>query len=213
MPVVGPYDRWAIEYGYSDFGGDPIKERFGLAAIAGRSHEFGHAFASDEDADALDPLVTRFDLAADPLTHRIALVERAHSILNTLEYRYPAPGVSYYELTRVFVRVLNQYAAHSLAVSRFVGGIVTDRNHAGDKGAVLPVEAVPFSDQRRALEALCRYALSDTALQFSPSLLAKLEQKPGPLQRQNCPSPSVARRTCPCWTSSASRSRSACTPS
>ena len=163
-----------------DFGGDPLKERSDLAAIAGRSHEFGHAFASDEDADALDPLVTRFDLAADPLTYRIALVERAHSILNTLEYRYPTPGNSYYELTRVFVRVLNQYAGHSLAVSRFVGGIVTNRNHAGDRDAVLPVQAVPFADQRRALQALCRYALSDTALQFSPSLLAKLEENPAP---------------------------------
>ena len=180
MPVIGPYDKWAIEYGYTDYAGNSLAERFGLAAIAGRSHEFGHAFASDEDADALDPTITRFDLAANPLAYGIAMVERSHVLLNTLEYRYPAPGESYYELTRLFVRVLNQYAEHSLAVSRFVGGIVTNRNHAGDKDAVLPVQAVPFADQRRALQALCRYALSDTALQFSPSLLAKLEQNPAP---------------------------------
>ena len=179
-PCVGPYDKWAIAYGYTDFGGDPMKERVGLAAIASRSGEFGHAFASDEDADALDPLITRFDLGADPLTYRIAMVERAHYMLGNLEYRYPAPGQSYYELTRVFVRVLNQFAGNSLDVSRFVGGIITNRNHAGDVNAVLPVQAVPFADQRRALQALVRYALSDKALQFSPSLLAKLEQNPAP---------------------------------
>ncbi|MBV9852279.1 MAG: zinc-dependent metalloprotease [Armatimonadetes bacterium] len=179
-PCIGPYDKWAIEYGYTDFGGDPFRERVGLAAIAGRSREFGHAFASDEDADALDPLITRFDLGADPLAYRIAMTERAHALLGSLEYRYPASGQSYYELTRLFVRVLNQYAGHSVAVSRFVGGILTNRNHAGDKDAVLPVQAVPFADQRRALQALVRYALSDRALQFSPSLLAKLEQNPAP---------------------------------
>ena len=179
-PCVGPYDKWAIAYGYTDFGGDRLQERLGLAAVAGRSQEFGHAFASDEDADALDPAITRFDLGANPLDFRIAMVERAHSMLGTLEYHYPAPGQSYYELTRLFVRLLNQYAGHSLAVSRFVGGIITNRNHAGDKGAVLPVQAVAFADQRRALQTLCRYALSDQALQFSPSLLAKLEQNPAP---------------------------------
>ena len=183
-PCVGPYDKWAIAYGYTDFGGGPPAERLGLAAIATRSHEFGHAFASDEDADALDPTITRFDLGADPLGYRIAMVERAHYLLGGLEYRYPAPGQSYYKLTRLFVRVLNQYAGHSLAVSRFVGGIVTNRNHAGDRDAVLPVQAVPSADQRRALQALCRYALSDKALQFSPSLLAKLEQNPAPFSER-----------------------------
>ena len=76
----------------------PSQERIGLAAIAGRSHEFGHAFASDEDADALDPTITRFDLGANPLDFRIAMVERAHTCSATLEYRYPTPGQPYYEL-------------------------------------------------------------------------------------------------------------------
>ena len=28
-PCVGPYDKWAIAYGYTDFGGDPVQERIG----------------------------------------------------------------------------------------------------------------------------------------------------------------------------------------
>jgi hypothetical protein len=179
-PCVGPYDKWAIAYGYTDFGSDSYQEVQGLAALASRSQEFGHAFASDEDADALDPTITRFDLGQNPLDFRVAMVGRAHDLLSNLEYRYPQPGQAYYQLTRVFVRSLNEYAGQALEVSRFVGGIVTDRNHKGDAGSVLPVQPVLFADQRRALQTLCQYVLSDSSLQFSPSLLAKLEENPVP---------------------------------
>ncbi len=179
-PCVGPYDKWAIAYGYTDFGPDSYTEGMGLAALASRSQEFGHAFGSDEDADFLDPYNSRFDLGAHPLDYRVAMVERAHRALGTLEYRYPAPGQSYYELTRMFVRMLNEYASQALYVSGFIGGIVKDRNHRGDAGYVLPVQVVAFDDQRRALQTLCRYVLSDQSLQFTPSLLAKLEQNPVP---------------------------------
>jgi hypothetical protein len=180
MPCIGPYDKWAIEYGYTDFGDAPSQEAAGLTAIAARSHEFGHIYASDENADTVDPSITRFDMGADPLAFRVAMIERSHHLLGTLEYKYPANGQSYYELTRMFMRILNQYSSNALAVARFVGGVVTYRSHAGDPGSGLPVQPVPFADQRRALHVLRQYMLSDKSLQFTPSLLAKLEQNPIP---------------------------------
>jgi hypothetical protein len=180
-PCIGPYDKWAIAYGYTDFGSDNVAEKTALAQLANHSGEFGLAFASDEDADQLDPFVTRFDLAADPLAFRVAMTERAHYMLGSLEYRYPQPGQPYYTLTRQFIRLLNQYVENSQEVARFIGGVVTNRNHAGDIDSVLPVEPVNFASQRLALDTLCQFVLSSKSLQFTPSLLAKLEENPAPM--------------------------------
>ena len=59
--TLGPYDVWAIEYGYKPFASDETKE---LAAIAARSGEPGLDYATDEDTRSSDsdPLSNRFDL-------------------------------------------------------------------------------------------------------------------------------------------------------
>jgi hypothetical protein len=183
-PCIGPYDQWAIAYGYSDFGDDPVLERTQLETLASHSQDFGHAFASDEDADGIDPMITRFDLGAQPIDFRIVMVQRSHYLLKNLEYHYPAPGQTYYDLTRLFIRTLNQYAENALEVARFIGGVLTNRNHADDPEAVLPVSAVPYSQQRQALKALCDYVYSTQSLQFSPSLLSKLQADPSPASDQ-----------------------------
>ncbi len=180
MAKPGPYDEWAIEYGYRDFGDSALAEAAGLKAIAARSREFGHDYASDENADTIDPTITRYDLSSDPLTYRVAMVEKAHRMLGILEFRQPLPGEPYYTLTRKFTRILGQYNSNSVAVARFIGGIVTERNHYGDANAVAPVQPVPFADQRRALQVLCSIVFSDNALRFSPDLLARLQQNPVP---------------------------------
>jgi Met-zincin/Domain of unknown function (DUF5117)/Domain of unknown function (DUF5118) len=81
MAGLGPYDYWAIEYAYRPL--DAATEAAELERIASRSTEPLLAFADDADADgfgapALDPLVTRFDLGADPLAYferRLALTQ------------------------------------------------------------------------------------------------------------------------------------------
>ena len=66
--TIGPYDMWAIEYGYKPLkGGSPDAELAELKKIAARSGEPGLAFASDEDARGIDPdpHSVRYDLGND----------------------------------------------------------------------------------------------------------------------------------------------------
>src|SRR5574340_94483 len=69
MTTLGPYDYWAIEYGYREL--SPAAETATLAAIAARSNEHDLAFASDEDVFAfgIDPGVNILDLGDDPLAY------------------------------------------------------------------------------------------------------------------------------------------------
>src|SRR5439155_14685508 len=64
--MLGPYDYWAIEYGYTDV--PPDHEAGELKKIAARSSEPLFAFATDEDAAfAIDPEANQADLGGDPL--------------------------------------------------------------------------------------------------------------------------------------------------
>ena len=66
MTTLGPYDYWAIEYGYKEIA--PDQEKRELARIAARSSEPLLAYATDEDASfAIDPEANQSDLGGDPL--------------------------------------------------------------------------------------------------------------------------------------------------
>ena len=83
--TIGPYDMWAIEYGYKPLkGGSPDGELPELKKIAARSGEPGLAFASDEDARGIDPdpHSVRYDLGND-------LVEYAKSQAKLVAESWP----------------------------------------------------------------------------------------------------------------------------
>ena len=100
MNTLGPYDYWAIEYGYREFA--PAEEAGALAAMAARSSEPVLAYASDEEVSfgALDPAVNSFDLGADPLAYaqkRFALVRE---LWERTESKSLQPGEPYSILRR-----------------------------------------------------------------------------------------------------------------
>ena len=62
MIDIGPYDLWAIEYGYT-----PDDKK--LDDILERVSEPELAYATDEDTSGPDPTARRYDFSADPLDY------------------------------------------------------------------------------------------------------------------------------------------------
>ncbi len=62
MIDIGPYDLWAIEYGYT------FDEK-ALDKILARVSEPELAYATDEDTSGPDPLARRYDFSKDPLDY------------------------------------------------------------------------------------------------------------------------------------------------
>ena len=60
MIGIGPYDSWAIEYGYT-FG--DVNE------VLSKSNLPEHAYLTDEDTGGPDPLAKRYDFSKDPLDY------------------------------------------------------------------------------------------------------------------------------------------------
>src|SRR5258705_4679556 len=69
-PTAGPYDLWAIEYGYKQPGRDDGDEKTMLAKIGAQCTKRENAYATDEDTMGFtspDPMSNRWDMSDDPI--------------------------------------------------------------------------------------------------------------------------------------------------
>jgi hypothetical protein len=164
--VIGPYDLWAIEYGYAIAGdGDrDSNEKKMLAKIADRVAEPGLAYSSDEDRWSPDPLVNVWDLGNDSLafsTRQLALADKA--IANILK-----AGVkddeSFAMARRAFQMAFYEYYGAAGLAARYIGGHEINRAHKGDPNAKPPVVVVSAAKQREAMKFLEERILSRDAL-------------------------------------------------
>lgn len=172
---LGPYDYWAIAYGYSTFPnvGSSADEAVALSRIAAHSTEPGLAYGTDEDAGAaaIDPRIARFDLSSDPLAFFSEQFRVDDNVASNLMHRYPGDTRSFQDLRSALVTILDNQDAMGQLAAGYVGGIYTSRAHRGEPGAALPFVAISRAEQRRAFDLLDRWVLSSRAFQFSPDLL------------------------------------------
>jgi hypothetical protein len=164
--TLGPYDYWAIEYGYT-LKNDP-KE---LARIAARVAEAGLAYATDEDTSSSDPLVFRFDLGSDPLDYARTRLQIIRSTIQDLLARVVKQGQSYQRARQAFEMLLYEIERSASITTRFVGGHYIHRDHKGDPNARAPVVPVPAEKQREALRLLCDGVLGAGAFSIPPETL------------------------------------------
>jgi Met-zincin len=174
--TLGPYDYWAIEYGYKPLGSNTSGDVAELKKIAARSGEPQLAYATDEDTRGIDPDPdsNRFDLGSDPLEYSQTRLQIVKELLPNLVERSTKEGDDYTQARRAFNIVVSQYGQAMFFTSRYVGGLKTSRSHKGDKDGKAPIELVDVKLQRDALAMLENDIFSDKNFQFTPELLTKL---------------------------------------
>jgi hypothetical protein len=183
--TLGPYDYWAIEYGYKPLPPDSTQARKALDEIARRSADpkLADALAYGTDEDnllGLDPQSLVFDLGRDPVAFartRLAIVE---DLFQRQATRVLTPQDDPTLLRRSISYGLRDLSRTSQILMRQVGGIVTRRDAPGSGRDLL--DPLPAAQQREALSLLTGSFLSPRALPLPPSLLRKLA--PDYLERQ-----------------------------
>ena len=182
-PTVGPYDIWAIQYGYVPIDAKtPIGEKFALSQIASKSGLPGHAYMPDEDADKWDPYAVRFDGAKDPLvfSDRVLLsLRRARQYAIT---SLPKPGQSYSTRTMLLVTTMLRSFREGRNAARFVGGIRENRNFKGDSGEKPTLAPIDPTVQRQAIHLIVENFFKPDTFDLPTSVLNTLsfdENTPG----------------------------------
>src|SRR5262249_14897840 len=151
----GPYDYWAISYGY----GDDKDLKGTLAKVS----ENELPYATDEDTWGPDPLARRFDFAANPLDYADSQVRLVKDLRGKILDRMVKDGDSWSKAREGYEILLGrQFGAVSIA-SGFIGGANVNRDKKGDPGNRNPVNPVSVEQQRRALKFIIDNMFSDEA--------------------------------------------------
>ena len=173
---VGPYDEWAIAYGYTPTPATtPQADQRLLEPIARRAPEPDLAYATDEDRfDRLDPKVAAFDLSDDLLTYAPTQLDNARAMWQRLDQRYPREGESFSDVRLLFDEIFDYYFQYSRFLTSYIGGQSFNRFKGGDAAGRLPFEPVPIATQRQSLALLQKYVFDESMFRFSPEFLNKL---------------------------------------
>jgi hypothetical protein len=161
---AGPYDLWAIEYGYSLFNeGD---ETASLNKILSRSNDPKLAFGNDGDdmrspgAPGIDPRVNVNDLTNDVVSYAEERFQLVNNIMKKLVQKYSKPGQSYAELRSRYGMLNSQRNSMINAVSCYVGGVYVDRSFPEQNSASKPYTPVPLAIQKKAIAVLSKYVFA-----------------------------------------------------
>ena len=161
--AVGPYDIWAVQFGYQDF-----KDDSEMGVLLNKSTKPELIFGNDADdmrspGKAIDPRVMIGDLSNDQITYSINRFELVNSMMKNLKTQFTTKGETYEDLRRAYYTLHNQSAVAGGVISRFIGGVYVDRSTFGQEGGTQPYTPVSLSDQKRAMDAMKKYVFAPDA--------------------------------------------------
>lgn len=180
--VVGPYDEWAIEYGYSPAVADPEAEQARLDAILSRSHEHGLAFGNDADdmrapGRHIDPQVMIGDMSSNPVAYARGRFDIVNNTFSNLLDSARNEGQSHEKLSTLARRLYGIYSGQAGVVSRQIGGVYVERANVGQAPNTAPFTPVPKATQKEAMNTLAKYV-------FAPNVMEDIEPVLAYMQRQ-----------------------------
>ena len=161
--ALGPYDVWAVQYGYTPFNSDAE-----MNDLLSRSTEPELIFGNDADdmrspGKAIDPRVMTGDLSNDQISYSIDRFNIVNDMMKKIKSKFNNEGDTYEDLRRAYYTLNSQAARAGDVVSRFIGGVYVDRSTIGQPGGTKPYTPVSEKDQRRAMQTLNTYIFSPNA--------------------------------------------------
>jgi len=202
-PTIGPYDYWAIEYGYRPFDQKYLEklqkeskseakdakdandvylaslsgEEKMLHLIASRAAEPELLYATDEDTLGLfspDPRSNRFDMGSDPFEWAQSRIDLVDERMGKILQWGSKNGESWYHARNSFVRLLYEKTFVLDYVGRYAGGQYFHRSHRNDPNAIVPFQVVDAKLQRKALAFVADSLFKDEFFTFPPEVLNHL---------------------------------------
>ncbi|PCJ27682.1 MAG: hypothetical protein COA97_03435 [Flavobacteriales bacterium] len=161
--AVGPYDLWAIQFGYTPFKSEQEKND-----LLNQSTKPELIFGNDADdmrspGKAIDPRVMVGDLSNDQITYSNNIFELINTMMTDVKVKFSKEGRSYQELRRVYYILSRQRSNAANVTSRFIGGVYVDRAMVGQKGGTKPYTPVSLEDQKRAMKTLSTHVFAPDA--------------------------------------------------
>ncbi|MGB1841192.1 MAG: zinc-dependent metalloprotease [Longimicrobiales bacterium] len=173
MPLVGPYDKFAIEWGYRMHPGtDRYSEQDGMRDFVEEWQEDPvYLFSSPTGAD---PSALTEAIGDDAMRASDYGVENLRRITdNLLDWTY-VEGEDYSDLEELYNNVVGQWSRYTGHVVANVGGVVRTRKRQGQDGAQYAM--VSSERQERAMEYLNRQVFATPEWLLDRDILDRFQE-------------------------------------
>ncbi len=167
LPKIGPYDYFAIEWGYKQFmhiavvDGKRVTQPMTsdtewsrLDQMAARQvSEPMLRFGGEDASAALDPLVNTNLVGSDPIVAADFGLRNIDRVMPMLIPGTTQLGGSYTRMAEMYETLITQRHRELMGVAKLVGGVEETRYQAG-RGSAPPFQPVPAPRQRAAVKFL-----------------------------------------------------------
>lgn len=167
MTGIGPYDYWAIEYGYTT---DEAK----LPEVLKRVGEPELQYATDEDTGGPDPLARRYDYSKEPLDYAENQIRLVKLYRSQLLDKFVKDGDSWGKARRGYELTLGEQMKAVSMMANWIGGANVNRDKKGDPGNRQSLTPVAAERQRKAMDFVFRNAFRDDSFGVTPQILERL---------------------------------------
>lgn len=175
--VLGPYDIWAIEYGYKAFPTEDEASALKQIAERGQNNPV-LAYGNDVDAGGegqgagIDPDINRFDLGSDTRAWFLRRLQLAQEQWDALAKRGPTDDLYYGQARLSVERSIALLTNSAQTLAKKIGGIrIIRQTTASARSSFVPI---PEAEQREALNTLTRSLFTAESFRIDPALLQRL---------------------------------------
>lgn len=165
MIGIGPYDMWAIEYGYTF---DDTKK------VLARVAEPELAYLTDDDTGGPDPLARRYDFSANPIDYAHNLMRLVQHHRGKVLEKFVKEGQSWARARSGYESTLGMQMRAVSMMANWVGGAHVNRDRKGDPSGRAPVQVADPARQREALQFTIDNCFRDDAFGLTAELLAHM---------------------------------------
>ena len=180
IPKFGPYDYFAIEWGYRAFQSDmtcddewPMLDVFAARQVEEPMIRFG---GEDESAN-VDSTVSQNVLGSDPIEAAELGLRNVDRIARLLVPATTRKGEGYEMLAQKYDALIMQRHRELAYVAKLVGGVEETRYQAGRGTA--PFKPVPPERQRQAVRFLSEHGFSAPPALVDPEILGRIAPSGG----------------------------------
>ena len=167
MIGIGPYDYWAIEYGYTP-------EEAKLPEILKRTSEPEMQYATDEDTSGPDPMARRYDYSKEPLDYAENQMRLVKLYRSRLLDKFVKDGESWGKARKGYELTLGEQMKAVSMMSNWIGGATVNRDKKGDPGNRQSLVPIAAERQRNALAFVFKNAFRDEAFGITQAILERL---------------------------------------
>lgn len=169
----GPYDHWAIEFGYTPEKEDAWEQAAARKALLDRSTEPGLAYS----ISSMDPRVAVWDMSDDPISFSIDRINLIEDRLRVIRSETITEGDNRDALFASVSSLFAQKDRQARTLTGYIGGIYEEHADVGQKGAKPPYRPVSLVDQKRVMSTLSKHYLAPDAFELPVDLVADLQRR------------------------------------